>query len=102
MCVVKNPRKIPQEYLDGIAEAYDFLEIFLKNNDFIAGNNVTIADICCIVNVTSMTFCPLDPSKYPKTTAWVNKMQQLPFYAPNKKGAYELSRMIQLHLKAFT
>lgn len=84
------PSKVPQDKIEGISEAYDFLETFLETNEYIAGNNVTLADICCIASVTSLVFHPIDQSKYPKTTAWIKRVQELPFYVCNEKGANDL------------
>ncbi|KAL5288085.1 GstE2.2 family protein [Megaselia abdita] len=97
-----GPSKVPQDKIEAITEAYDFLEKFLQTNEYITGKNVTVADICCIATVTSLAFHPLDSSKYPKTTAWIKKMQQLPFYSPNEKGATELITFINAHLKQFS
>lgn len=97
-----GPSKVPLEKLEAINEAYDFLEKFLETNDYITGNNVTVADICCIATVTSLAFHELEASKYPKTTAWIKRIHQLPFYAPNEKGVAEGLDFIKGHLNKFS
>ncbi|KAL5288086.1 GstE2.2 family protein [Megaselia abdita] len=96
------PNEISQDKLEAINEAYDFLEKFLETNEYLTGKNATVADICCVATVTSLAFHPLDSSKYPKTTAWIKRMQQLPFYAPNEKGANELVTIFSAHLKQYS
>lgn len=70
---------------------YDRLEAYLKHFDtpYLVGNNVTLADLSCIANVSSLTsLFPTPEDKYPKINAWVKKMEELPYYFEvNKKFA---------------
>ncbi|XP_037716872.1 glutathione S-transferase 1-like [Drosophila subpulchrella] len=81
--------KIPKERYDAIIEIYDFLETFLGDNDYIAGGQLTIADFSIISTVTSLeAFVELDSAKYPKVSAWIKRLQQLPYYEEaNGNGA---------------
>lgn len=91
-------KKIPQEKLDAITEAYDFLEGFMEKNEYLAGDKMTLADICCFATVTSLLFHPLDPSKHPKTIKWVDQMRQQPFSVKNEEGARELVEFVKMHI----
>lgn len=77
----KNVTKFPQERLDALFEIYNFLEVFLKDTQFVAGDHVTIADLSIITTVTSfVAFADIDSLKYPKLSAWINRMKALPYY----------------------
>lgn len=80
--------QVPHERIEAIVEAYDFLEAFLKEHDYVAGDQLTIADFSLISSISSMVaYVQIDPLKYAKITAWMNRMQELPYYAENATGA---------------
>ncbi|XP_046420376.1 glutathione S-transferase 1-like isoform X2 [Neodiprion fabricii] len=77
----KGVTEIPQDRIDFIKQNFEFLEIFLGNSDWMAGNTLTLADTSIIASVTSlMVFVPLD--QYPKLAAWVKRCEdKIPGYA---------------------
>ncbi|EDW01857.1 glutathione S-transferase 1 [Drosophila grimshawi] len=88
MVLFHGKTEVPKERLEAIVEAYEFVEVFLKDQDYIAGDQLTIADFSLIASISSMVaYVEIDSIKYPKLTAWINRMQQFPFYAENEKGA---------------
>ncbi|XP_039479955.1 glutathione S-transferase 1 [Drosophila santomea] len=84
--------KLPKERYDAIFEIYDFVETFLKGNDYIAGNQLTIADFSLVSSVASLeAFVSFDAAKYPRISAWIKKLEQLPYYeGANGKGVRQL------------
>jgi len=65
---------------DAVLAALDFLEIFLAKDDYLVGNSITIADICCVATVsTAKAVFGLDADRYPKTNAWIERLEQLPY-----------------------
>ncbi|XP_017038700.1 glutathione S-transferase 1-like [Drosophila ficusphila] len=90
-------KNIPKERYDAIIEVYDFVETFLAGNNYIAGDQLTIADFSIISSVSSLqTFVELDTAKYPKVTAWIKRLEQLPYYEEaNGQG----SRLFEFHVK---
>lgn len=72
--------------------AYSFLEAFLKQGQYVVGNEMTVADIS--INTTLITLhklLPVDAAKYPLITAWMERMKSLPDYEEvNVKGAEAL------------
>ncbi|XP_037823317.1 glutathione S-transferase 1-like [Lucilia sericata] len=77
----KNETKIPREKIDALHEIYDFLEVFLKDNLYMAGDELTIADFSIVATVTSLeAFVDIDSLKYPKLSAWIKRMKSLPYY----------------------
>ncbi|XP_017087006.2 glutathione S-transferase 1-like [Drosophila bipectinata] len=86
--VFQSQKPLPKERYDAIIEAYDFVETFLEGHDYIAGNQLTIADFSIVSSVTSLAaFVAFDPAKYPKTDAWIKRLEKLPYYEEaNGKG----------------
>lgn len=60
---------------------YDKLESFLRDTDYMASNQLTIADFSLIAPMSCLIgFYPLNPVKYAKLTAWIRRMQRLPYF----------------------
>ncbi|KAL9919039.1 glutathione S-transferase 1-like [Glossina fuscipes fuscipes] len=98
----KNETKIPRSKIDAIVDVYNFLELFLKNGPYMAGSHLTIADFSIVSTATSLVnFVEVDAGKYPKLTAWLKRMETLPYYEEtNGKGAQKIKEMIKM--KGFT
>ncbi|XP_018333399.1 glutathione S-transferase 1-like [Agrilus planipennis] len=83
-------KSITENHVAAIKEAYSFLETFLsiENESYIAGNSLTIADFSLIASVTTMEmFVPICPQLYPKLTAWIQRIESLPYYnSANQNG----------------
>nr|AEJ87247.1 glutathione s-transferase E7 [Anopheles plumbeus] len=81
--------------VEHIRKAYRLLEDFLLD-DYVVGKNLTIADFSCISSVASLVgVVPLEVDKFPKISAWINRMKQLPYYEEaNGTGALELSDFV--------
>jgi len=88
---------IPKERYDAVIEIYDFVETFLTGHDYIAGNQLTIADFSLITSITALAvFVDIDPVKYSKITAWIKKLEELPYFEEaNGKGARELVALLK-------
>lgn len=55
---------IAQNHIDDIEEALGYLEKFLNGNLWVAGDTITIADLCCLATATSINeIMPIDPQK---------------------------------------
>lgn len=77
-------------------EVYEFLERFLDDNEWIAGNFVSIADYSLIATVSSIdTLVPLDKEKFVKVAKWIGKCETLPEYEANKEGLKQLEALIE-------
>lgn len=89
--------KISQDKIDAMYAAYNLLEAFLVD-DFLVGNALTIADICAMGSVTSMDllYAPISSNKYPKITAWLERLTKLPFYADVEENGKHVSDYRQL------
>ncbi|CAG4962462.1 unnamed protein product [Parnassius apollo] len=79
----KGEKAIRPEALEKIKSAYDFSEKFLINT-WMAGNDLTLADICCVSSISTLNeIIPIDAKLYPQLTAWFERCKEQEFY---KKG----------------
>lgn len=79
--------EIPQEKIDGMNRGYQTIETFLQGSTFLAGDNITLADLslwCMMESLAQFIF--IDTDKFPKFIDWLEKMRELPLYELNKKG----------------
>lgn len=59
----------------------DTLEMFLSEGNYLAGNEMTVADFSVIPSVSTMMASEfIDFGKYSKIRAWVDRMSKLPYY----------------------
>ncbi|EDW36395.1 GL17772 [Drosophila persimilis] len=77
-----NETQIPKARIDALADVYTTLETFLNNNEYIAGKHLTIADFHIIAILSTIEiFLAVDAGKYPKVSAWMQRITELPYYA---------------------
>ncbi|KAH8357748.1 hypothetical protein KR200_002818 [Drosophila serrata] len=77
----ENNSQIPQARIDALEGVYKNLNLFLESADYLAGDNLTIADFHVTAAMTGfVVFLPVDASKYPKLAAWVQRIKELPYY----------------------
>lgn len=62
--------------LEKIHEAFKFLDIFLESKPFVAGNDLTLADLAIVVTVSNFDVCGYDLSPYKNVTNWYAKVKQ--------------------------
>ncbi|XP_037929867.1 glutathione S-transferase 1-like [Teleopsis dalmanni] len=92
-----NETKIPQSKIDNVINVYKLLETFLQNHPYVAGDQLTIADFSLISTISSAVgILEIKESEYPKVSAWIKRMEKLPYYQEaNAKGAEMLIGMFK-------
>ncbi|XP_049885731.1 glutathione S-transferase 1-like [Pectinophora gossypiella] len=81
--IYRGEKLFRPENLDKIKSAYGFTNKFLTT-PWLAGDQLTIADICCIATVSSMNeIFPVAEDIYPNLAAWMARCSEQHFY---KKG----------------
>lgn len=89
-------KTIPQHLIEEILQAYEFLEKFLGGHQWVAGDQLTIADFSLLASTTSLdTMVSIDSKKYPNVTAWIKRAEQLPYYRVNQKGLDDLKNLVK-------
>ncbi|KAI4470439.1 glutathione s transferase d10 isoform a-related [Holotrichia oblita] len=92
---VIRKEKIPELNKKRAEEAYKFLETFLKGQEWVAGNSLTIADLHLITTVTTLNILfPFNNEKYPNIVKWVERCQALPYYIENARGLQAYSNTV--------
>lgn len=83
-----------------VQKCYEILEGYLKDQTYLCGNELTIADFCCVATITSGNdVAPIDEFKFPKVNAWLKKLAELPYYQEvNGEGADELKALFKSKL----
>nr|AAC35245.1 glutathione S-transferase isozyme 3 [Plutella xylostella] len=89
-------KKPSDKMLKDIEEAYSILNSFLSTSKYLAGDQLSLADISAVATVTSLVYVlPLDEAKYPKVTAWLKTMKDLPFVkSKNEPGVTQSGQWI--------
>ncbi|KAL3271769.1 hypothetical protein HHI36_022239 [Cryptolaemus montrouzieri] len=74
--------------------ACDILEKILGEQTYVAGNFLSIADFSVIACISSLHYLiPIQMNTYPRITAWMKRMEHLPYYYMNQYG---LEKQIKL------
>ncbi|XP_054160479.1 glutathione S-transferase 1-like [Oppia nitens] len=74
-----------------LTDSLTFLEIFLINKDYVAGDTLTIADISLLANVTLLEIAvEFDLSSFSNIWGWFNRLRrELPYYDRLTKIAHD-------------
>lgn len=95
MPVFSGQKTIVEENSLAVQEAYGYLETFLKDHKYVAGDSLSIADFSIINTIANASaLVPLDETKYPKISAWRKRLETLPYYEINKKGSAQFKTII--------
>jgi len=93
----KGVTVVSKEKTTNIHEALGLTEVFLDENPYISGDTLTIADFCCAATITSLpAVLDIDPVKYPKVTAWLARLNKLPYFEEaNNVGARKYTTFVR-------
>lgn len=101
--IFEGVTKVTEERLQAMLAAVDKLEALLanKNGGWLAGDQLTIADICCLPTANSYKmFFAIDDERFPKTKAWLDKCSKLPVFTNIEVPGYkQLEQWIKSKLK---
>ncbi|XP_019868564.1 glutathione S-transferase 1 [Aethina tumida] len=94
--------QIYDEHKQSLEEALGFLDVFLQDNDFVAGSNLTIADCSLVASVSTIVAIGWDISPYSNVAAWVSRCAlAIPGYAEaNQEGAEAFGKAVRSKLAA--
>jgi len=84
------------EKLTKIQDAFKFLDTFLEDQEYAAGNNLTIADLTLVATVSTFDMMNFDMSPYKNVTRWYEKVKATaPGYEEaNGKNALIFKQMV--------
>ncbi|XP_011182209.2 glutathione S-transferase 1-like [Zeugodacus cucurbitae] len=94
---LNNETDVPQKKIDEIAEVYATVNKFLEDHPYVAGDNLTIADLSLISSISTLqVYLESDAVNYPNLFAWIKRLEQLPYYEEaNGKGLKQLTDMLK-------
>lgn len=72
----RDPTKLPK-----IENMVKFLETFLDGKKFVAGNNLTLADLSIAVTLATLDLCGFKLDSYPNVAKFFKEMVKMPGYA---------------------
>lgn len=82
--------EIPPHKIRAVERGYETLETFLSCNEYLTGSEMRLSDLslwCVMESVCN--FHKLDAGKYPKLSAWLEKMRKSPYAEMNMKGGLD-------------
>ncbi|XP_052133378.1 glutathione S-transferase 1 isoform X3 [Frankliniella occidentalis] len=68
-------KSVPEEKKQRVHEAFQSLDTMLEGRQWLAGDDMTIADICCVCEVNGATNLAGDFSKFKNVSAWFSRCQ---------------------------
>lgn len=94
-------KELPEERINYVRTTYDILERFLANSPYLCGDDLNVADLCCVASISSIIrVVPLDTTEHAKVIEWMQRMAKLPYYeAKNAEGAERLQDIVMKMLK---
>ncbi|XP_011498164.1 PREDICTED: uncharacterized protein LOC105362421 [Ceratosolen solmsi marchali] len=90
-------KKADETKVQQMEQAFKYLDLFLDNENYVAGKSITVADIVILTSVSNYTIFDYDMSKYPNVTRWFEKLQsEVPKYKEiNESGLKEYKAFVQ-------
>lgn len=84
----------------GVSKAYQLLDKFLKNSTWLAGDDLTIADLCCVASISTLDYLlPISGVAFPQLYLFLERCTKLPYYNEiNQAGVDNLGSRIQERL----
>lgn len=75
-------KALDADKVEYVQRAWPLLEGFLAEANYLCGDQLTIADICCGATICAVDrLAPIDAAKYPKLTAWRKRLtDELPAF----------------------
>lgn len=73
--------ELPTDKVQYIEKCWPLIEAFLERGSYLCGDELTIADFCCVATISSLGHHGGGSiNKYPKLTGWLKRMAELPYY----------------------
>lgn len=83
-----------------LTEAYGVIESYLENNEYIAGEQLTLADLSIVTTLSTVNLM-FPPMRFPRLQRWFTAMQQLDAYKEANCSGLEKLRHTMEHIGKF-
>nr|QFU14636.1 glutathione S-transferase GSTe8 [Dendroctonus armandi] len=88
--------------LDRAKSSYAILDRILKEDNFVAGDNLTIADISIFATMIAQNaFLPIEEHEFPSLRKWYSQLKSFDFYDAALKGEVTLKDGLKTKLKHY-
>lgn len=71
------------------------LDLMIENKLWFAGDNVTLADLSILANVTQIKACGYNVSQHLHLSRWLEGCKNLPGFDENQKWANEIGELFR-------
>lgn len=85
-----------------IYKCYEALDLFLKDNQFLGGNVITIVDFSCLPTMLCLNEVCLVDEKYSKLELWMSQMESLIFFDEVNECADNLKSLFKRNLERYS
>lgn len=92
---MENGSTVTQKQRELISQSMTFLDSFVENSLWFAGDKVTLADLSILANVTQIQACGYNTAQHVHLSKWLERCKSLPGYEENQKGADELGKFFR-------
>ncbi|XP_022208466.2 glutathione S-transferase T2-like [Drosophila obscura] len=84
------------EALKKVETSFEFLNTFLEGQTYVAGSQLTVADIAIVATVSTFDIVEFDLTKYPNVARWyANAKKVTPGWDENWEGLQQLKKIIE-------
>ncbi|XP_020814116.1 glutathione S-transferase D7-like [Drosophila serrata] len=84
-----------QESLDKFNSALEFLNTFLEGQDYVAGSQLTVADIAILATISTLETIQFDLQKFPNVDRWYKNAQKVaPGWDENVEGIKQFQKFL--------
>ncbi|XP_059616536.1 uncharacterized protein LOC132261654 [Phlebotomus argentipes] len=92
---------IPDDKKERIYKVLGNLNIFLEGQQYVAGNDLTVADLAFLATISTLYEIGANVNKFKNIAAWYKKLESIPGFQENLQGAQMLGNFIKpkLNLK---
>ncbi|VVC93296.1 unnamed protein product [Leptidea sinapis] len=92
--------EIQKHLMDELNTTLTFLDQFLEGLNFVAGDNLTIADTAILASISSILAVGWDISLFTNIQRWLKNCEVIPGYKENMEGAQRFGDAVKKNLKS--
>lgn len=97
--IFRGATTIPEENRKKVYEGFNKLETFLEKNAWVAGDDMSLADLSILAILSSAVEAGADISGHTKISEWYEKIQSIPGYEENMAGAQMIGGLVKSKLQ---
>jgi glutathione S-transferase len=97
---IQLPPTFVQEQRDNATKALTTMERWLTAQPYLAGEEMTLADVAAFPEVDQGRLIDLDLSSYPHVQAWIARLQEVPAFQESTAGITAFKAVLEAKAKA--